>query len=130
MWPSSSVSVFVSQWTIHLLGQEACDIFLIQGTLSDPTISGKPFGYFSQWDGGCVTPSNREGQCDGVSERVSLWSETLYGVDEVFYCPGSLKRLMSGCLIDALISWLLEETFFSHIQTSMSEIFRVPSNSL
>jgi hypothetical protein len=29
-----------------------------------------------------------------------------------------------------LIGWLLGESFFSHIQTSMSEMLRVPSDSL
>jgi hypothetical protein len=46
-----------------------------------------------------------------------------------FNHPGSLKRLMRGGLLDMLTGQLLGESFFSHIQTSMSEMLRVPSNS-
>jgi hypothetical protein len=44
--------------------------------------------------------------------------------------PGLLNRLINGALSDALSDQLLGESFFSHIQTSMSEMFRVPSDSL
>jgi hypothetical protein len=43
--------------------------------------------------------------------------------------PGSLNRLISGTLSVALGGWLLGESFLSHIQTSMSDVLRVPSDS-
>jgi hypothetical protein len=43
--------------------------------------------------------------------------------------PGSLNRLINCALSIALVGRLLGERFFSHIQTSMSEMFSVPSDS-
>jgi hypothetical protein len=43
--------------------------------------------------------------------------------------PGSLNRLMNRGLNNALTGWLLGESFFSYIQTLMSEMLRVQSDS-
>jgi hypothetical protein len=46
-----------------------------------------------------------------------------------FDYPGSLKKLMSGGLINTLISQLWGESLFRHIQTSVSERLKFPSDS-
>jgi hypothetical protein len=43
--------------------------------------------------------------------------------------PSSLNILINGTISVALVGQLLGESYFSHIQTSMSEMFSVPSDS-
>jgi hypothetical protein len=51
------------------------------------------------------------------------------GLTGSLHCPNSLKRLINSGLSVALVSRLLAESFFSHIQISISEMLRVPSDS-
>jgi hypothetical protein len=71
------------------------------------------------------------GKGDVMEERrVSPWGvRHSHGSTRSLHCPGLLKRLISGSLSNTLSSWLLGESFFSHIQTPMSEMLRVPSDS-
>jgi hypothetical protein len=80
--PCKAVGLYVS------LNRRHATYASIQGTLSGII---PPYHHLAispaQWDGGCVAHSNREGQRDGGSESVSLWYETLSGVDEVLPSP-------------------------------------------
>jgi hypothetical protein len=91
------------------------------------TTSGKPLSYLAQQDGGGVTPSNWEGKCDRGPESVSLWGETLSGANEVLPVPW-LTEEADNQKSHQHAEWpALGRELFSHIQTSMSEMLRVPS---
>jgi hypothetical protein len=63
-------------------------------------------------------------------QRVSPWGvRHSWGSTRSLHHPGLLKRLISGGLNDVQSGPLLGESFFSHIQTSMSEMLRALSNS-
>jgi hypothetical protein len=58
--------------------------------------------------------------------RVSPWGvRHSCGLTRLLHCPTSLKRLISRGLNDVPSGRLLGESFFSHIQTSMSEMLSV-----